>query len=184
MTKKVSKVKINKSIVELFELEALLMKLDKAPSFRFQIVLAKNLKTISEETNLIREKGKMPDDLKTILNKENDVKAGFANKDDDGLPSTVESMDGDRMVKNYDIPEEKHEELEVALKEFWAKDGNKEAREAATKLLEDYMKYVNTERIDLELHVFPSEDSIGSYFVDNLELLRHFANIAEEIIDL
>jgi len=175
-------VKVNKKLIELFELESLLNKFGDVPNFKFQVVLAKNLKAITTELEPVREKGQNSNEFKALLKEEDKVKKGFAEKKENGEPDIFNEVQEGRMIQKYNILPENEEALSKAIEEFW--EEHKEAKEAAEKKFADYKKYVEEEDVKIELAVFPVEESIEKYFAENLELLKHFAVIADEIIEL
>lgn len=177
--------KLVKKAIELFNMEAAMNAVIKAPGFLFQIRLAKNLKALKDELDIIREKSKQCEEFEKAQEKANELKKSFAALDKKGNPKIItENLNG-RTVQRYDVPEDKMEELEKAHQEFWDEEENKLAREKQDQIYKEYDEFIKNEDIEITLFTIPASAAPEVYFNDenHKEALQYFANTCFELIE-
>lgn len=177
--------KITKKAIEFFQMEDAMSQVSNAPGFKFQILLAKNLKVLKAEVDLIREKSKFCDEFAAADKLAEEIKRKYSNRDAKGEPIILSEYQNGQMVSKYDIPADKNEEFEKEIIAFWEAPEPLEAKNKQEAIFKEYDKFLKEEDITLELFTIPTSCIPVEYFDKdtNIPVMQYFVSTSMELFE-
>ena len=180
-------LKIEKKIIDFFTMERVFKDLHDVRNIKFQIILARNLKKINDELDVIRKKSEMTDDFRKLLQEEDLIKRKYADKVEgtDEPIIVTEEINGENR-SHYEVADEQMEAMRKEIEGFWNDEEHKAEFDSYRKTIAEYQKYITEETISIPLVKFPFDAIDQNYFnnEDNVNVSNAFAKVAEELIEI
>lgn len=172
-------IKITKTYLDILNIEYALKLVMDFPGIKFQVPVLKNIEILREVLFDVKEKSRFTAEFTETLNRLNEIKVSYANKDENGVPKITSSG------TDYEVPEEKLDALKMALKSFWEVDLNKEVLDKENNIVKEYKEYISSTSITVELFTIKLSDILANHFnkEENLEVSNRFAHICSCIIE-
>ena len=180
------KIELTKPIIKFFEMEAALKVVQDAPGFKFSLLVSMNVDTMTEKLDKIRKKSEKSEALEEILKKQEELRQTFT-FDADGKQKTqpVQGQDG-QMVDYPVVLDNKVDELNVAIVEFWKDEENDKAKTDYEKQMQEYLELIQKDEMTFELLTIPQESVPVEFFEDkeNIEILKPFVKYCRELLEV
>ena len=176
---------LTKKAIELFQMQDALKKVSEAPGFKFQILIAKNIKALENELELIREKSKPCPEFEKAQEAVEELKKSFANRDKEGNPIIIQEKVGEQILNRYDLTDEKLAELETAHDAFWKEENWAEARAKQDVIYAEYDTFIKNEDIVVTLFTIPESCVPEDYFnkEQNTAKLKYFIGVCMDLVE-